>query len=257
MFSCKSYEKAKKKLTVLEAPNILTIALKRFQSGKFGKLNKSIQFPEILDLAPYMSRTSDNSPVYRLYGVVVHLDVMNAAFSGHYVKAVELENVLSKRAYMLLYARSHLTGPWGASIGDPLSGHEGTDSFKPIRKILEDDSSSEKSSSLFSEERSCSSESSNRDSSSADDYDHFFGDSGRNWSSPWKNTADSDSSSSSSSSSFSPSPLASKHSPLSNSDRYSSTSTSQIHNSETNMDGDGFWTGQPKRSRNLEGKVFG
>ncbi|GFS44031.1 ubiquitin-specific protease 16 [Actinidia rufa] len=301
---CKSYEKAKKKLTVLEAPNILTIALKRFQSGKFGKLNKSIQFPEILDLAPYMSRTSDNSPVYRLYGVVVHLDVMNAAFSGHYVcyvknvqkkwfkiddstvKAVELENVLSKRAYMLLYARcspraprlirdsivpcesrkaknpmfklrSHLTGPWGASIGDPLSGHEGTDSFKPIRKILEDDSSSEKSSSLFSEERSCSSESSNRDSSSADDYDHFFGDSGRNWSSPWKNTADSDSSSSSSSSSFSPSPLASKHSPLSNSDRYSSTSTSQIHNSETNMDGDGFWTGQPKRSRNLEGKVFG
>lgn len=28
---CKSYEKAKKKLTILEAPNILTIALKRFQ----------------------------------------------------------------------------------------------------------------------------------------------------------------------------------------------------------------------------------
>ncbi|KDO81149.1 hypothetical protein CISIN_1g0011341mg, partial [Citrus sinensis] len=28
---CKSYEKAKKKLTIVEAPNILTIALKRFQ----------------------------------------------------------------------------------------------------------------------------------------------------------------------------------------------------------------------------------
>lgn len=28
---CKSYENAKKKLTVSEAPNILTIALKRFQ----------------------------------------------------------------------------------------------------------------------------------------------------------------------------------------------------------------------------------
>ncbi|KAH9756271.1 ubiquitin carboxyl-terminal hydrolase 16 [Citrus sinensis] len=82
---CKSYEKAKKKLTIVEAPNILTIALKRFQSGKFGKLNKSIQFPEILDLAPYMSGTSDKLPIYRLYGVVVHLDIMNAAFSGHYV----------------------------------------------------------------------------------------------------------------------------------------------------------------------------
>lgn len=55
------------------------------QSGKFGKLNKSIQFSEILDLAPFMKGTSDRSPVYRLYGVIVHLDTMNAAFSGHYV----------------------------------------------------------------------------------------------------------------------------------------------------------------------------
>jgi len=54
------------------------------QSGKFGKLNKPIQFPEILDLAPFMSGTSDLA-IYRLYGVVVHLDTMNAAFSGHYV----------------------------------------------------------------------------------------------------------------------------------------------------------------------------
>ncbi|KAH8516201.1 hypothetical protein Peur_047516 [Populus x canadensis] len=126
---CRSYEKAKKKLTILEAPNVLTIALKRFQSGKFGKLNKSIRFPEILDLAPYMSGASDKSPIYRLYGVIVHLDVMNAAFSGHYVcyvkniqnkwfkiddstvTAVELERVLSKGAYMLLYARCSPRAP--------------------------------------------------------------------------------------------------------------------------------------------------
>lgn len=55
------------------------------QSGKFGKLNKAVRFPEYLDLAPYMSGTNDKSPVYRLYAVVVHLDVTNAAFSGHYV----------------------------------------------------------------------------------------------------------------------------------------------------------------------------
>ncbi|KNA03785.1 hypothetical protein SOVF_205740 [Spinacia oleracea] len=120
---CKSYEKAKKKLNIVEAPNILTIALKRFQSGKFGKLNKTIRFPEILNLAPYMRGGSDKSPIYRLYGVVVHLDIMNAAFSGHYVsyvrnaqnkwyktddsmvKAVELERVLNKGAYMLFYSR--------------------------------------------------------------------------------------------------------------------------------------------------------
>ncbi|CAL9752894.1 unnamed protein product [Musa acuminata subsp. burmannicoides] len=120
---CKSYERAKKKLTIVDAPNILTIALKRFQSGKFGKLNKAVCFPEYLDLAPYMHGSNDKSPMYKLYAVVVHLDVMNASFSGHYVcyvknrqgkwyktddstvKPVDLETVLSKNAYMLLYAR--------------------------------------------------------------------------------------------------------------------------------------------------------
>lgn len=32
-----------------------------------------------------MRGTGDKSPIYRLYAVVVHLDIMNAAFSGHYV----------------------------------------------------------------------------------------------------------------------------------------------------------------------------
>lgn len=32
-----------------------------------------------------MDRTSDKSPMYNLYAVVVHLDIMNAAYSGHYV----------------------------------------------------------------------------------------------------------------------------------------------------------------------------
>ncbi|KAK9162851.1 hypothetical protein Syun_003753 [Stephania yunnanensis] len=126
---CKSYEKAKKKLTVLEAPNILTIALKRFQTGKFGKLNKSVHFPEILNMAPYISGTNDKSPIYRLYAVIVHVDVMNATFSGHYVcfvrniqgnwfklddstvEPVELENVLSREAYMLFYARCSPRAP--------------------------------------------------------------------------------------------------------------------------------------------------
>ncbi|CAI8585831.1 unnamed protein product [Vicia faba] len=128
---CKSYEKAKKKLTVLEAPNILTIVLKRFQSGNFEKLNKSVQFPEVLNMAPYISGLKDKSPLYSLYAVVVHLDSMNTAYSGHYVcyvknirgewfrtddsrvEPVELSRVLSERAYMLLYAR-HSPKPLGS-----------------------------------------------------------------------------------------------------------------------------------------------
>ncbi|KAI5446508.1 hypothetical protein KIW84_014373 [Lathyrus oleraceus] len=127
---CKSYEKAKKKLTVLEAPNILTIVLKRFQSGNFEKLNKSVQFPEVLNMAAYISGLKDKSPLYCLYEVVGHLDSMNVAYSGHYVcyvkniqgewfrtndsrvEPVELSRVLSERAYMLLYAR-HSPKPMG------------------------------------------------------------------------------------------------------------------------------------------------
>ncbi|RDY08579.1 Ubiquitin carboxyl-terminal hydrolase 19, partial [Mucuna pruriens] len=120
---CKGYVKAWKRLTVKRAPNILTIAFKRFQSGRFGKLNKKVTFPVTLDLSPYMSEVGDGSDIYKLYAVVVHIDMLNASFFGHYicyikdfrgnwyriddgkVNSVELEEVLSQGAYMLLYSR--------------------------------------------------------------------------------------------------------------------------------------------------------
>ncbi|EYU39312.1 hypothetical protein MIMGU_mgv1a001469mg [Erythranthe guttata] len=126
---CKSYEKAKKKLTVIEAPNILTIVLKRFRSGNSEKLSKPIQFPEFLNLAPYMSGKSDKYPIYNLYAVVVHSNTMNAAYSGHYisyvkdfrgewfriddtrVSRVDLATVLSVEAYILFYSRHTPRGP--------------------------------------------------------------------------------------------------------------------------------------------------
>ncbi|CAL9063189.1 unnamed protein product [Musa banksii] len=121
---CNDYVKACKRLTVHQAPNILTIALKRFQSGRFGKLNKRVTFPENLNLTPYMSGSSDGTDLYTLYAVVVHVDMLNASFFGHYicytkdyqgrwykiddckVTNVEVEDVLSEGAYMLLYTRT-------------------------------------------------------------------------------------------------------------------------------------------------------
>ncbi|KAF3329635.1 ubiquitin carboxyl-terminal hydrolase 18-like protein [Carex littledalei] len=121
---CKDYVKAWKRLTVHQPPNILTIALKRFQSGRFGKLNKKITFPMRLDLTPYTSAgIGVGSDWYDLYAVVVHLDMLNASFFGHYicyikdhqdrwyrvddckVVVVEPEEVLAQGAYMLLYTR--------------------------------------------------------------------------------------------------------------------------------------------------------
>lgn len=76
---------------MLGATDILFF-LKYLKSGKFGKLNKTVQFPEVLNMANYMSSGSIDSTVYCLYAVVVHLDIMNSAFSGHYVCYVKNPN---------------------------------------------------------------------------------------------------------------------------------------------------------------------
>ncbi|KAG8381969.1 hypothetical protein BUALT_Bualt05G0027800 [Buddleja alternifolia] len=120
---CNAYVKAWKRLTIHRAPNILTIALKRFQSGRFGKLNKRVTFPETLDLSPYMSEIEDGNDIYKLYAVIVHLDMLNASYFGHYISYVkgfcgnwyriddckvanvDLDEVLSQGAYMLMYRR--------------------------------------------------------------------------------------------------------------------------------------------------------
>lgn len=61
-----------------------------FQSGNLGKLNKRVRFPEVLNLAPYMSRMGDNHPpIYQLYAVAVHLNMANSAYSGHYISYVK------------------------------------------------------------------------------------------------------------------------------------------------------------------------
>ncbi|PIN23230.1 Ubiquitin carboxyl-terminal hydrolase [Handroanthus impetiginosus] len=122
---CGAYVRARKQLDIQDAPNILTIVLKRFQEGNYGKINKCITFPEMLDMVPFMTGTDDIPPLYMLYAVVVHLDTSNASFSGHYisyvkdlqgnwfrvddteVRPVALSQVMSEGAYILFYMRSH------------------------------------------------------------------------------------------------------------------------------------------------------
>lgn len=55
------------------------------QEGNYGKINKCITFPEMLDLIPFMTGADDIPPLYILYAVIVHLDMLNASFSGHYI----------------------------------------------------------------------------------------------------------------------------------------------------------------------------
>ncbi|KAJ8526603.1 hypothetical protein K7X08_029080 [Anisodus acutangulus] len=107
---CNDYVKAWKRLMVRRAPNN---CLER--SGRFGKLNKRVTLPETLDLHSYMSEAGDGNDIYKLYAVIVHVDMLNASFFGHYicyikdfcVVSVDLDEVLSQGAYMLLYSRIH------------------------------------------------------------------------------------------------------------------------------------------------------
>ena len=43
----------------------------------------------MLDMVPFMTGTGDIPPLYMLYAVVVHVDTLNASFSGHYVSYVK------------------------------------------------------------------------------------------------------------------------------------------------------------------------
>lgn len=61
------------------------MTLLRLQTGRFGKINKKIMFPENLDLSTYMSEERDGTDKYELYAVVVHVDMLNASFFGHYI----------------------------------------------------------------------------------------------------------------------------------------------------------------------------
>ncbi|TVU33240.1 hypothetical protein EJB05_25030 [Eragrostis curvula] len=121
---CAAYVRARKQLSVHEVPNILTVVLKRFQSGKYGKINKCVTFPDMLDMVPFVTGSGDSPPLYFLYAVVVHVDTENASFSGHYisyvkdmqgtwlriddseVQPVSVNQVMSEGAYMLFYLRS-------------------------------------------------------------------------------------------------------------------------------------------------------
>ena len=122
---CKKKVVAIKQMVIQKAPTVLTIQLKRFDfvNSYGGKLNKHVEFPTDLDLAPHM--TKRGKPVgYSLYAVLVHAG--HSVQSGHYyafvkspngswyrmdddsVSMVKLSTVLAQKAYILFYLRKSL-----------------------------------------------------------------------------------------------------------------------------------------------------
>lgn len=90
-YSKKTYCLAMKQYLVCNLPAILTIHIKRFQQfgSRLEKSNKHVNFPLILDLAPFTSRMCMNNygkTIYQLYGLVEHSGRLN---SGHYTAYVK------------------------------------------------------------------------------------------------------------------------------------------------------------------------
>ncbi|XP_054668374.1 ubiquitin carboxyl-terminal hydrolase 42-like [Grus americana] len=123
-FKCSKCDKrvaASKRFTVHRPPKVLTLCLKRFDHFIGEKINKLVEYPEYLDLRPYMSEAAGEPLLYSLYAVVVHSGV--SCGSGHYfcyakasnglwyemddmrVDPCGIERVLRQQAYLLFYVR--------------------------------------------------------------------------------------------------------------------------------------------------------
>ncbi|XP_027625061.1 ubiquitin carboxyl-terminal hydrolase 45 isoform X2 [Tupaia chinensis] len=94
------YTNARKQLLISAVPAILILHLKRFhQAGlSLRKVNRHVDFPLILDLAPFCSATCKNvslgsEVLYGLYGIVEHSGSMRG---GHYTAYVKVRTVSKK-----------------------------------------------------------------------------------------------------------------------------------------------------------------
>ncbi|KAJ7948873.1 Ubiquitin carboxyl-terminal hydrolase [Quillaja saponaria] len=122
--NCKKLVAAKKQMSILQAPNVLVIQLKRFE-GMFGsKIDKAVTFEEILVLSSFMCKASqDPQPEYKLFGTIVHSGY--SLESGHYYAYIKdamgrwyccndsfvslstLQEVLSEKVYILFFSRTN------------------------------------------------------------------------------------------------------------------------------------------------------
>lgn len=135
---CKKLSEARKQMSVLRAPNILVIQLKRFEGILGLKIDRTIAFEEVLTLSSYMCKASqDPQPEYSLFGTIVHSGY--SPESGHYyayikdatgrwyccndayVSVSTLQEVLSERVYILFFSRTNQR-PKLAKTGLPHNG---------------------------------------------------------------------------------------------------------------------------------------
>ncbi|XP_029787450.1 ubiquitin carboxyl-terminal hydrolase 17-like, partial [Suricata suricatta] len=117
--TCLDKVPASKTVTLDTCSKVLMLVLKRFSHFTGSKLASEVQYPECLDMQPYMSEQKGGSMIYVLYTVLVHSGWNG--HSGHYfcyikagngqwykmddakVTACDVTSALSQHAYVLFY----------------------------------------------------------------------------------------------------------------------------------------------------------
>ncbi|XP_026149583.1 ubiquitin carboxyl-terminal hydrolase 45 isoform X2 [Mastacembelus armatus] len=114
----KIYTSARKQMLISSLPPVITLHLKRFhQAGmNLRKVNRHVDFPLILDLAPFCSAScknlaADDRVLYSLYGIVEHSGSMRG---GHYTAYVKLRAAQRKTEH-----HRNLPGAREASSSSP------------------------------------------------------------------------------------------------------------------------------------------
>ncbi|XP_024960000.1 ubiquitin carboxyl-terminal hydrolase 25-like isoform X1 [Cynara cardunculus var. scolymus] len=121
--NCRKLVVARKQMSMLQAPNILVIQLKRFEGIFGGKIDKPIALEEVLMLSSFMCKSSqDPHPEYKLFATIVHSGL--SPDSGHYYAYIKdaigrwyccndshvslstLQEVLSEKVYILFFSRT-------------------------------------------------------------------------------------------------------------------------------------------------------
>lgn len=128
--NCGSKQESTKQLTIKKLPIVATFHLKRFSHSDAGiKIATAISFPNMIDMTPFMSKTTKNDPFpldnrYSLFAVINHSG--NSANEGHYIAfvrqhyeywykcndeiitPVHLKDVLASEGYILFYHKQVL-----------------------------------------------------------------------------------------------------------------------------------------------------
>ncbi|XP_026799189.3 ubiquitin carboxyl-terminal hydrolase 16 isoform X2 [Pangasianodon hypophthalmus] len=115
----KVYTEAMKQMLISSPPPVLTLHLKRFQQVGYSvcKVNRHVQFPQVLDLGPFCSakckgvEEGQTQLLYSLYGIVEHSGTMR---SGHYTAFVKARPHTHTSSGLLNGAAGDETPPKGS-----------------------------------------------------------------------------------------------------------------------------------------------